>query len=129
MIYIIADVHGNTKRFESIMKQIDLRESDTLYVLGDVVDRYPDGIRLLCRLLDMPNAKLILGNHEYMMLECLDREYDESDPVQAEEKEKNFRRWYRNGGGVTHAHLKHLRKSARKALFARVRALPLNYDL
>ncbi|MBR4636991.1 MAG: metallophosphoesterase [Clostridia bacterium] len=129
MIYIIADVHGNTRRFDSIMEQIGLRESDTLYVLGDVIDRYPDGIRLLRRLMAMPNAKLLLGNHEHMMLECLDREYDESDPAQLAEKEKNFRRWYRNGGGVTHAHIKRLKKSLRRRIFDYLRALPLNYDV
>lgn len=129
MIYIIADVHGNTRRFDSIMDKIRLQPDDTLYVLGDVIDRYPDGIRILRRLMAMPNAKLILGNHEHMMLECLDREYDESDPAQLEEKETNFRRWYRNGGGVTHAHIKRIKKSLRQEIFRYLRALPLNYDL
>lgn len=43
----MSDIHGNRRRFESVMKQIDLQPEDTLYVLGDVIDRYPDGIRIL----------------------------------------------------------------------------------
>ena len=57
MIYVLSDVHGNERRFNSIMKQIDLQPQDTLYVLGDVVDRNPGGIRLLRRIMAMPNAK------------------------------------------------------------------------
>ena len=41
----MSDIHGNARRFNSIMQQIDLQPEDTLYVLGDVIDRYPDGIR------------------------------------------------------------------------------------
>ncbi len=129
MIYVVADVHGNTRRFDSIMKKIDLRPEDTLYVLGDMIDRYPDGIRLLNRVRAMPNAKLLLGNHEHMMLQCLAREFDENDPASMELKEKYFRRWYRNGGGVTHAYLKHISKQKRRELFDYLETLPTEYDV
>ena len=39
MIYVMSDIHGNTRRFDSILKQIDLQPEDTLYILGDVIDR------------------------------------------------------------------------------------------
>lgn len=68
MTYVLSDIHGNLRRFESIMKQINLQSDDTLYVLGDVVDRYPDGIKILRRIMKMPNARMLMGNHEYMML-------------------------------------------------------------
>ena len=38
MIYVLSDIHGNLKNFNSIMDQINLQETDTLYVLGDVID-------------------------------------------------------------------------------------------
>lgn len=71
MIYVLSDIHGQKRRFESIMKQINLQPEDTLYVLGDVIDRNPDGIKILRKLMTMPNVKMILGNHEYMMLDAL----------------------------------------------------------
>lgn len=40
MIYVMSDIHGNMNRYNSIMKQIKLQETDILYVLGDVIDRY-----------------------------------------------------------------------------------------
>ena len=39
MIYVMSDIHGNLARFESIMMQIELKPTDTLYILGDIVDR------------------------------------------------------------------------------------------
>ena len=53
MIYVMSDIHGNLRRFNSIMEQIKLTDKDTLYVLGDVIDRYPDGIRILRKLMAM----------------------------------------------------------------------------
>ena len=47
MIYVLSDIHGQSRRFHSILSQIDLKDEDTLYILGDVIDRNPDGIRIL----------------------------------------------------------------------------------
>ena len=68
MIYVMSDIHGNLRRFNSIMEQINLTDKDTLYVLGDVIDRYPGGIRILRKLMAMDNVKMTIGNHEDMML-------------------------------------------------------------
>ena len=61
MIYVLSDIHGQKRRFESIMKQINLQPEDTLYVLGDVIDRNPDGIKILRKLMAMPNVKMLLA--------------------------------------------------------------------
>ena len=34
MHYVISDIHGNERRFDSILAQIDLKREDTLYVLA-----------------------------------------------------------------------------------------------
>ena len=39
MIYVMSDIHGMYEKYEKMLKQIDLSEKDTLYVLGDIVDR------------------------------------------------------------------------------------------
>lgn len=71
MIYVLSDIHGRLDRFEKMLKKIDLQDSDTLYILGDVIDRGKDGIRILKKITEMPNAKMLLGNHEYMMMKAL----------------------------------------------------------
>ena len=67
MTYVLSDIHGNLQRFKSIMAQINLQTNDTLYVLGDVIDRYAGGIKILRQIMRMPNTKMLIGNHEYML--------------------------------------------------------------
>lgn len=55
-----------------LLEKIRLKDSDTLYILGDVLDRGAHPIRMLLKLMEMPNVVLIAGNHEIMALECLD---------------------------------------------------------
>lgn len=47
MIYVLSDIHGNAYNFDAILQQICLQPEDILYILGDVIDRHPDGIRIL----------------------------------------------------------------------------------
>lgn len=129
MIYVLSDIHGNRRRFDSIMSQIQLKDEDTLYVLGDVIDRYPDGIRILRELMRMPNVKMLLGNHEYMMLEALDAPYDPQDAFSMALHEDAISLWYRNGGRTTHNYLKHIRKEIRAEIFQYLRNLPYNIDV
>ena len=46
-IYVMSDVHGEDELFHAMLKQIRFSEKDTLYILGDVIDRGPNGIALL----------------------------------------------------------------------------------
>ena len=62
MVYVLSDIHGNERRFNSIMKQINLQHEDTLYVLGDVFDRHPGGIRLLRRIMATASAPCRSGS-------------------------------------------------------------------
>ena len=130
MIYVLSDIHGQKRRFNSIMKQIDLQPEDTLYVLGDVIDRNPDGIRILRQIMAMPNAKMLLGNHELMMLQAL---YYPAPDVDKWSRHCYLERkqtiWYNNGGHVTHSYLKHIRKTLRQEIFEFLDSLPLNYEI
>ena len=129
MIYVLSDIHGNERRFHSVMKQINLQPEDTLYVLGDVIDRHPGGIRLLRRIMAMPNGKMLLGNHEYMMLRALGCPYDACEETSETIRKDAAALWYRNGGKVTHDHIKRIRKSLRLEIVQYLRSLPLNIDI
>lgn len=129
MIYVLSDIHGNEHRFNSILNQIKLQSEDTLYVLGDVIDRHPGGIHILRRIMAMPNAKMLLGNHEYMMLRALGYPYDPYDPTSEVIREDATEHWYRNGGKVTHDYWKRIRKSLRAEIVHFLLDLPLNIDV
>ena len=50
--------------FMELLETINYKETDTLYVLGDVLDRGPHPIKVLRKLMEMPNAICMVGNHE-----------------------------------------------------------------
>ena len=123
MIYVLSDIHGNLDRFDSILCQIHLQPADTLYVLGDVIDRNPGGIQILRRLMSMPNVKMLLGNHEYMMLRAL------GHPKDTHLDDGNARdHWFRNGGQVTLSHFQLLPNALQAEIIDYLLSLPLSYD-
>lgn len=119
MTYVLSDIHGRADRFDAILDQIQLTEEDSLYVLGDVVDRNPDGISLLQRIMQMPNTSMLLGNHEHMML----------DVVKHPGVLSKLRRWYANGGEITHEKLMELPGKDRKKIYSYLESLPLNIEV
>ena len=68
MDYCISDIHGYYDLFCRLLDKINFCSGDKLYVLGDIIDKGPDSIRLSKLLFSMPNAICIAGNHEYDFL-------------------------------------------------------------
>ena len=118
MIYIMSDIHGNMKRYRDIMRQIRLKKTDHLYVLGDVIDRGKDGLPILTDLMRRPNVTVLLGNHEHMMLEAL--KTNEPDSLYL---------WYMNGGYVTHTRYKHCTKEYRQRVIDFIEHMPVNVEI
>ena len=129
MTYILSDIHGNQKAFDSILEQIGLQPDDDLYILGDVIDRHPYGIALLQQIMAMPNAHMLLGNHEYMMLRALGFPYDGPEDIMGEDPADLRGIWYYNGGKVTHKAWKRLPMNMQIKILDYLRNLPLNYEL
>lgn len=126
MIYVMSDIHGNSKAFHSIMEQINLADEDTLYILGDVIDQHPYGIELLQEIMKMSNVKMLLGNHEFMMLEAADYDKSTSDLVRVFEAQD---KWYDNYGLETYETLAKLPKPKQREIFNYLHSLPLNIDI
>lgn len=129
MVYVMSDIHGNLQRFESIMNQINLQPEDTLFILGDVIDRYPDGIKIIRKIMKMPNVQMLLGNHEYMMLNAIATPYDPNSRAETYFHEDQLYLWYYNEGDVTHNYIKHIRKELREEVFEYLRNLPVNVEI
>lgn len=90
MIYVMSDIHGCLNRYRNVLRQIRLRKDDHLYILGDVIDRGPEGLRILRDTMERGNVTLLLGNHEHMMLEALAGRYGN---VKEKDREKTFALW------------------------------------
>ncbi len=126
MIYVLSDIHGHMPRFKSILRQIKLKETDTLYILGDVIDRNPDGVKILKMIMKMPNVKMLRGNHEHMLLDAL---YYHPYPPKPAWRDHELRLWYRNGGEITNNHWKHSRLDDREKMTQYLLNLPINIDI
>ena len=129
MIYVMSDIHGHEERFNSVMNQINLQDEDTLYILGDVVDRNRAGIRILRRIMQMPNAKMLLGNHEYMMLEAISYLPKPNERWGHLGYNEESRIWDSNGGAKTYRSLKYMRKDLREETLNYVRKLQINFEI
>jgi serine/threonine protein phosphatase 1 len=70
--YAISDVHGHFSTYRKLLEKLKFSDEDFLYVVGDVIDRGRDGIKIIQDIMSHPNMELILGNHEYMMIEAID---------------------------------------------------------
>lgn len=68
MDYCISDIHGYYDLFCRLLDKIKFGGEDRLYVLGDIIDKGPNSIRLAKLLFSMPNIYCIAGNHEYDFL-------------------------------------------------------------
>ena len=103
--YVISDIHGEYDLFMELLEKINLKETDTLYILGDVLDRGPHPIKALLKLMEMPNAICIVGNHELMALECLEflcKEITEETIAEIDpETVNNLISWQGNGSITT----------------------------
>lgn len=94
--YVMADIHGMYDKYKSMLRMIDFGPEDTLYVLGDVIDRGPYGIRILQEMMECKNITLLAGNHELLMLQVVTSEDMESLNFQIA-----VENWCGNGGQVT----------------------------
>ena len=71
----IADIHGCSDAFASLLRAIDPQPSDTIITLGDYVDKGHDSKGVLDMLIELSGrCRLvpILGNHEEQMLRSRD---------------------------------------------------------
>ena len=98
MTYVISDIHGCYDKYIKMLELIDLSDNDTLYVLGDVIDRGPDGIRILFDMMKRKNVIPIIGNHESMVLGVM---RISSNGLTDVTFKKSYITWMYNGGEPT----------------------------
>ena len=65
MIYAVSDIHGCYTDFLELLKRLNFNDRDTLYILGDIIDRGPGSIELLRYISLCPNIIPLFGNHDY----------------------------------------------------------------
>lgn len=124
MVYAIADIHGEYQRFKELLDKCNFKSEDTLYILGDVIDRGEASLETLNYIMSRPNMHMLKGNHESILELVLNFDDDLNKVLEIlkllkEVGDKDFqdieddridvsvmpwsglKRWYLNGGKVT----------------------------
>lgn len=118
MYYAMSDIHGYFDKYQEMLELIEFVPRDTLYVLGDVIDRGPDGIKVLQDMNLRPNVFPLLGNHEFTAAVCLlwlmDEVTSQSLDALDETQVAALSEWITNGGGPTLRALKQLSREERE---------------
>ena len=100
MTYCCSDLHGCFDEFIALLKKINFTNSDTMYVIGDTIDRGPKPIELLKYIYGHDNVIPLMGNHESFLLDYIDSGFDCSDTYD----------WDINDGEITRLAFDKLRK-------------------
>lgn len=93
--FVLGDIHGCSNTLRRMVEEVlKLTEGDTLYLLGDYIDRGSDSKGVLDYLMQLwiktdIDVKPLLGNHERMLLNAVAR------------GEEAWQFWYGNGGWAT----------------------------
>ena len=128
MIYVMSDIHGMYDKYIEMLELINLREHDSLYILGDIVDRGLHPMKILQDMMKRPNVFGIFGNHELMMAECFNiitqeitnellDNFDEEALIKLSD-------WMNNGAFQTIQELKKLSEEERKHLISECQMKP-----
>ena len=71
MIYVVSDLYGDWEKYKAVLKEINLKDEDTLFVLGNIVDGGDKGIEILMDMMLHGNIFPILGDHDLVAYEVL----------------------------------------------------------
>lgn len=99
--YAFSDLHGEYELWKKIIEYVN--PEDTLYCLGDCIDRGQHGIQIVEELKHRPNTFYIKGNHEDMAAaaipDCIEGHFT-----------SDLQLWYMNGGKITWKELRHMQE-------------------
>ena len=93
--YAISDLHGCPKTFRKLLHEINLTTNDELFLLGDYLDRGPDGMGVIKLIWTLQikgyTVTCLRGNHEQMFFNAVSHCMD-SDAIPVRHHEE-IARW------------------------------------
>jgi serine/threonine protein phosphatase 1 len=101
----MSDLHGCYEEYIKALDAVHFSSKDVLFVLGDIVDRGPEPIRILRDMMYRDNVYPLLGNHEYSMMTVVRKLgveiTDETIAALTGEDLESARLWLNDGGMTT----------------------------
>lgn len=109
--YVLSDIHGCYEKFIDMLELIKFKDSDTLYILGDIFDRGLEPLKILDYIVCHKNIVLLKGNHELFFEEAFET--------------GSYSLWYYNGVNTTHEELIKGGLAKEQQVYNYIRKLPL----
>lgn len=100
MTYVMSDIHGCYEEYMDMIAKINLKDTDSLYILGDIIDCGENPIKVLQDMSMRVNVFPIFGDHEYTAYENMKMLVESADSLDAETLEA-LTDWVQNGGQST----------------------------
>lgn len=125
MIYAVSDLHGCYDKYIKLLERLNMTPNDSLYVLGDIVDRGSDGMKILSDLIKRKNIFSCRGNHDHCAQILLRSFAMPNDGCFADGLEEAFGLWLSDGGSTTYDEFLKLDESNRHAVLNYLNSLPL----
>ena len=124
MIYAMSDLHGCYEKYSKMLSVIKLKENDVLYILGDITDRGPDGIKILLDLIYRKNVIALCGNHDQKAGVLLSRSMKPEGTIKREQFDKQLKFWLSDGGTPTYERFLELAEPEKTAIVEYLNAMP-----
>ncbi len=71
--WVVGDIHGCAEELAELLERLGLGEDDRLVALGDLYHRGPDPLGVARLLTPLSGLRLVLGNHEHVLLQRMRR--------------------------------------------------------
>ena len=126
-VYACSDLHGMLELYKQIKEF--LQPEDKVYMLGDMGDRGTDCWETVKAILDNPQFKVIMGNHEDMLIKVMTAYYH--FPVEERDRvlythDAQILSW--NGGIPTYTGWTKENEGTRLKYYRRLKALPTHLE-
>ena len=99
--WAVGDIQGCYQDLRLLINKIGLEPCDTIYFVGDLINRGADNVGTLQLIRDLPNARALLGNHDlhFLAVEAGFKQPNKKDTITdllAHPEREGFVRWLRS---------------------------------
>ena len=127
MNYVMSDLHGHFEKYKEMLKTIKLKDSDSLFLLGNICDKGPSPFAIMQDALMRCNVFPIIGECDYKALRMLSKmnsDKAKNDPA----FRAAFAKWLSEGGMTTVTEFRSLSEEAQTDVLEFIRDEFVAYD-